>query len=118
VDGDAFVFEAWGLGDTGSDVKTLRVYWAGVQLAAITGTASPSGTFPDWKVSGSIVRSGATSKVVTLNVEPGQALSTSILVTTGTATLSSTNIFKVTGQGASSNQLVLKYGRLQFQAHS
>jgi hypothetical protein len=117
VDGDAIVFDAYGLGDSGSDTKTLRAYWAGVQIAAITGTSSPAGTFPDWHLRLTVTRSGATSQTVTLEVDPGQALSSSVVVTTGTATLANANDVRFSGQGASSNQLTFKSGRGVFQAH-
>jgi hypothetical protein len=117
VDGDAIVFDAYGLGDSGSDTKTLRAYWAGVQIAAITGTSSPSGTFPDWHLRLTVTRSGATSQTVTLEVNPGQALSASVVVTTGTATLANANDVRFSGQGGSSNQLTFKAGRGVFLAH-
>jgi hypothetical protein len=116
VDDDVITYEAWGTGDSGSDTKTLRLYWAGVQVTALTGSSSPAGNFPSWYIRGSIVRTGATSQIITMDTVNGISGS-NIPVTTGAATLANSNVFLITGQGASSNQLVFKYGRLRFDPH-
>ena len=87
-----------------SNNKTVKIYWAGVQIYTTGTQAQNSGSLV---VKGKIYRTGATTQKIVLS----QVNNTALFVdettyTTGAATLSASNILKATGEATSDNDIV------------
>ena len=97
-----------------ANTKQFKLYWAGTAVldttALVLNAASITGYID-------VLRTGATTQVVTCHIESGDALLVSkTVIGAGTATLSGTNIIKVTGTNGTANatDISLVQGRVTF----
>jgi hypothetical protein len=93
--------------------KTIKAYWAGVSFYS-TGALAINGDVAVFEFI--ITRTGATSQNITTRVVCGDSLMSPVSsdFDTGSATLSSANVFKLTGEATDDNDILNKQLTIEF----